>query len=86
MSLPPILRALQGTGNPAGLGQIRQMMDAVRSSGNPSAMISQLAQGSPQLRSVLQLVQQAGGDPKKAFYDLAQQKGVDPDEILGMLR
>lgn len=85
MSLPPILQALQGRNN-QGLGQIRQMMDMVRSSGNPQAMISQFAQNNPQLRSVMQMVSQAGGDPKKAFYDLAQQKGVNPDEILGMLK
>lgn len=85
MSLPPILQALQGRSN-QGLGQIRQMMDMVRSSGNPQAMISQLAQSNPQLQNVMQLVTQAGGDPKKAFYQLAQQRGVNPDEILNMLK
>ena len=85
MSLPPILQALQGRNN-QGLGQIRQMMDMVRSSGNPQAMISQLAQSNPQLQNLMQLVNQAGGDPKKAFYQLAQQRGVNPDEILNMLK
>ena len=86
MSLPPILQALQGKSNIGGLNQIRQMMDMVRSSGNPSAMISQLAQNNPQLQNVMQLVNQAGGDPKKAFYELAQQRGIDPNEILNMLK
>ena len=85
MSLPPILQQLQES-NYAGMGQIRQMMDMVRSAGNPSAMINQLAQNNPQLRNVMDMVRQSGGDPKAAFYALAQQKGVDPEQILNMLR
>ena len=85
MSLPPILQALQGS-NPSGMAQIRQMMDMVRSAGNPQAMMSQLAQSNPQLRNVMDIVNQSGGDPKAAFYRLAQERGVDPNQILSMLR
>ena len=85
MSLPPILQALQGS-NPSGMSQIRRMMDMVRSAGNPQAMMSQLAQSNPQLRNVMDIVNQSGGDPKAAFYRLAQERGVDPNQILSMLR
>lgn len=85
MSLPPILQQLQGN-NPSGMAQVRQMMNMVRSAGNPQAMLGQLAQNNPQLRSVMDLVQKSGGDPKKAFYSLAQQRGVDPNEVLNMLK
>lgn len=33
-----------------------------------------------------QVVRVNGGDAKKAFYDMAKQKGVDPNAILSMLR
>ena len=85
MSLPPILQALQGS-NPSGMAQIRRMMDMVRSAGNPQAMMSQLAKSNPQLRNVMDIVNQSGGDPKAAFYRLAQERGVDPNQILNMLR
>lgn len=38
------------------------------------------------MKQVMDIIKQAGGDPKKAFYYLAEQKGVDPDEIINMLK
>lgn len=85
MSLPPILQQLQGSSS-GSLGQIRNMMNMVRNAGNPQAVLNQMIQNNPQMRSVMDLVKQSGGDPKKAFYDLAQQRGVDPNQILDMLK
>jgi len=49
-------------------------------------MLQQMMQNNPQYQQVMQLVNQAGGDPQKAFYQMAQQMGVNPDEILSMLK
>ena len=68
------------------LGQIKSMMNLVKTAGNPQAMINQLMQTNPQMRNVMNYVNQNGGDPKRAFSQLAQQKGVDPDEILKLFR
>ena len=62
------------------------MMQMIRSSGNPQAMLQQMMQNNPQYQQVMQLVNQAGGDPKQAFYQMANQMGVNPDEIISMLR
>jgi len=56
-----------------------QMAQAMQ---NPQAAIRQI----PQLKQAMDFVQQAGGDPQKVFYMLAQQKGVDPESILSQLR
>ena len=80
MAIPQILQQLQGAGP---MGQIRNMINMVRSMGNPQAMVQQMAQNNPQVRQILQ---QYGGDPKRAFYGLAQQAGIDPDELIGMLK
>ena len=69
-----------------GIGQIKQMMNLVKNAGNPQAMMAQMMQNNPQMKQVMDAVNQYGGDPKKAFYALAQQKGVNPDEILNMLK
>ena len=61
------------------------MIGMVKNAGNPQAMMNQLIQSNPQMGQVMNLVQRYGGDPQKAFYALAQQKGVNPDEILSML-
>ena len=61
-------------------------MAAVRSAGNPEAMLQQMMQTNPKFQQVQQFIQQYGGDPKAAFYALAEQQGVDPEQILSMLR
>ena len=47
-----------------------------------TGIVSQTIQNNPQIKQVMDYVNQNGGDPKTAFYKLAQEKGVDPNEIL----
>ena len=82
--IPQILQQLGG-----GLKippQIRKMINMVKASGNPQAMLNQLIQMNPNLRQVTEIIQQYGGDENKAFYALAEQKGIDPNEILDLLK
>lgn len=62
---------------------IQNMINAIKAAKNPQAMIQNMAANNPQVQ---QLLQQSGGDPKAAFYNLARQKGVNPDDVLKMLR
>jgi hypothetical protein len=41
-----------------------------------------MLQSNPQAQQILA---QYGGDPKRAFYALAQQMGVDPTEVMKTL-
>ena len=61
-------------------------MGMLQSANNPQAMLNQLAQNNPQLRQVMDIVQQHGGDPMAAFRAEAQARGVDPNQIMGMLK
>ena len=45
-----------------------------------------MAASNPSVRQCMDIVNQYGGDPKAAFYALAQQKGIDPEQILSQLR
>ena len=65
------------------LGPVKQAMNMMQTAANPNAMVNQLLQQNPQVQ---QLIQQAGGDPKKAFYTLAQQMGVDPDAFISQIK
>ena len=65
---------------------VRQMMGMLNSSQNPQAMINQMVSNNPNLKQVMDFINQSGGDPKKAFYALAEQKGINPQEILDMLK
>ena len=85
----PMLQMLRNSspmGMPSNMAQIKNMMNMVRSAGNPQAMLQSLAQNNPQMQQVMSIVNQSGGDPKAAFYKMAQEKGVDPEQILSMLR
>ena len=72
----PLFSLLGGGANPM-MSQIRNVAQMMR--GNPQAML----QNNPQAQ---QLIRQYGS-PQKAFYALAQQMGLNPDEVaktLGM--
>ena len=82
MAIPQILQQLSGNMASPMMGQIKQMMQMARAMQSPQAAIQQI----PQLRQAMDIVNQAGGDPKQAFYALAKQRGVDPESILSQLR
>lgn len=82
----PMLQALKNSPVNNNLSQIKQMMNMVRSAGNPQSMLQSIAQNNPQMKQVMDIIGQSGGDPKAAFYKMAEEKGVDPEQILSMLR
>ena len=49
-------------------------------------MLNQMMMNNPQMKQVADLINASGGDAKKAFYTLAEQKGIDPNEILSMMK
>ncbi len=86
MQIPAILQQL-GKNNIAQVAQpVRQMMNLVRSAQNPQLLLNQLAMSNPQLRQVMDIVQKHGGDPMVAFRKEAEARGVDPQEILDMMK
>ena len=65
---------------------LKQMFDTVRTAGNPQAMMDQMLRSNPNYSRALELVRQNNGDAQKAFYDLANQYGVNPNEIINSLK
>ena len=61
-------------------------MNTVKTAQNPQTALKALINNNPQLKQAMDLVQQNGGDAEKAFYKLAEEKGVNPDDILNMLK
>lgn len=57
---------------------IKQRAENLKRSGTPDEL-----KNNPAIQSVLALF---GGDPKRAFYALCKQKGIDPESILSQLR
>ena len=66
--------------------KIKQMMGMVKGAANPQQALNMLAMNNPQMKQVMDIVEQYGGDSMKAFRAVAEECGVNPDEILGMLK
>ena len=81
----PMLQNLNQSQISQNLTPIKNMLNMVRSAGNPQMMLNQMIRQNPQMKQVMGYVNANGGDPKTAFYKLAQEKGVDPNEILRQL-
>ena len=62
---------------------IKQMAQMVKSSNNPQMMMYNLLSQNPRMSQLLNMF---GGDPKTAFYNLARQKGVDPDQFISTIK
>ena len=65
--------------NNINLSQIKKMMKMVRTASDPKLALQEAVEQNPQMKQVMDLVQRCGGDPKSAFYKLAEEKGVDPE-------
>lgn len=70
--------------NPA-LQQVKNAMQQIRAAQNPQAALNQMLLNNPQTANLIQLIKDNGGDPKKAFYNYANQLGVNPQQILNYL-
>lgn len=58
----------------------------LKGASNPNAIMQQMLQSNPNYKQVMDYINRNGGDPRKAFYQMAQEKGVNPDDILSMLK
>ena len=52
---------------------------------DPMGAINQIAMRNPQMQQVMSVINQNGGNAQQAFYNMAQQRGVDPNVILQQL-
>ena len=59
------------------------MINNIRSMRNPQSVVMNAINQNPELK---QIIDANGGDYKKAFYAMAKQKGINPDDVLNMLK
>jgi hypothetical protein len=65
---------------------LKDMINQVKNSPNPDATMQMLFSSHPKYQEVMQYIQHNGGDAKSAFYNMAAQRGVNPDVVLSRLR
>ena len=67
-------------------GSLFSLMNQARNSPNPDAFAQNLLATNPKFQGIVSFINQNGGDAKTAFYNLAAQKGVNPEAFLRNLR
>ena len=82
----PMLRTLNASRLSGQIAPVRNMLNMVRNAGNPQAMIGQMLGKNPNYARAMEIIRQNGGDAQKAFYNLAGEMGVNPDDILNELK
>ena len=58
----------------------------IKSSSNPNQAMQQMMSSNPMFQNIMGYINQNGGDARTAFYNMAAQKGVDPNTILNQLK
>lgn len=72
--------------NQTGNSMVNEMANAYKNSTNPEQLLVNLARQNPNIVKILEMIKSSNKSPKELFYEMAAQKGVDPNQILGMLK
>lgn len=67
-------------------GGFFSMFNQLKTSANPEGLMRMFAMRNPQVKQVMDMVEQNGGDAQGLFYKLCKEKNVDPETILRQLR
>ena len=86
MAIPAILQQLGRNNMIQTAAKIKGMMQTIRTAANPQAALNMMVMNNPQLKQVMEIVEEYNGDSMAAFKATAEQMGVNPEEILGMLK
>lgn len=81
MGNPILTRLAQGLGQNSQLSEIVALARNFRNSQNPQAFLENMMSSNPRMKDAMDMIRQYDS-PKDAYYALAKQKGVDPEEFL----
>ena len=70
---------------------MNQLYQQLNQASNPAPQnnymngINNLLQNNPGLKQIMKMIKN-GGNPKQMFFEMAKQKGIDPNTILSQLK
>lgn len=77
---------LNQTNQPSQNNGIQKIIQMAKSGNNPQQLLNSLAGQNPQLNQVMQLVNSGKITPKQLFMNMANQQGINPNDIISMLK
>ena len=69
-----------------GVNNALGLFNMLKGTADPMKTLQSMAQTNPKIKEAMDFVQNNGGDAKSAFYKLAEQRGIDPNNILNMIK
>lgn len=72
--------------NPQMIQQIKGIMNQIKMAQNPQLALNQILMNNPNINLIMELIKNNGGNLQTAFYNLAKQKGIDPQVVLNELQ
>lgn len=70
--------------DPQTVSAVKGMINNLKSVQNPDAVINMLAGKNPLLGNVMRMLN--GRNPQQVFFEECKRQGIDPNEIINMLR
>ena len=77
---------LNQTNQPSQNNGIQKIIQTAKSGNSPQQLLNSLAGQNPQLNQVMQLVNSGKITPKQLFMNMANQQGINPNDIISMLK
>ena len=68
------------------MASLNEIVSQIKAASNPMAALTSMAQNNPQLQQVTNLISQNGGNVQQAVYSMAQQRGVNVQDLLNQAR
>lgn len=73
-------------GNIMQTNPVLNLFKTIMSAKNPDSMMQMYAQQNPQIKQVMDYINQNGGNAKQLYYNVAKQKNTDPNIIINQLK
>ena len=65
---------------------INPMIQMIKNSKDPQQLISMFANKNPQFAQIMNTLNTGNITPKQLFLNMAQQKGINPNDIISLLK
>lgn len=83
-AVAPLRANSSGGLNMQAIQSAKRMMNTFRAAKNPGAALQMMAQQNPQIAGILRLC--GPGGLKNSFYQMCQEQGVNPEDVLRQLQ
>ena len=65
---------------------IQQFIQTIKNSSNPQQLLLNMSKQNPQISQIMQTLNTSNITPKQLFMNMANQQGVNPNEIVSMFK